>query len=234
LPFLITNAGDGSRAFDEWYRPHAAKDMPGVHMCFMFLHDPGTLHSKTKITHPDQIKGMKIRPAHATMGRWVTLLGGATVNVSAPESREALERGVADAITFPWASLYLFGIDKTTKFHIESPMYVSSFAWILNPAKYAAMNAAQKRVMDRHCTGDWAYRVGKRWGDQEADGLARMKADASHTITPLSAAELAAWRASAEPLYDAWKDEASKQGYDPAKLLGELDATLRKHNSRMQ
>ena len=30
LPFIISNAEGGSRAFDEWYRPYAAKDMPGV------------------------------------------------------------------------------------------------------------------------------------------------------------------------------------------------------------
>ena len=59
---------------------------------------------------------MKIRPAHATIAAFVTQLGGTNVQASAPESREALERGVADAITFPWGSVPLFGIDKVTKF----------------------------------------------------------------------------------------------------------------------
>ena len=113
LPFLVTNADGGSRAFDEWYRGYAAKDMPGVRMCLMYIHDPGSLHSKVKITSPEQLKGMKVRPAHAVMADWMKSLGATTVSLSAPESREALERGVADAITFPWESIYLFGIDMT-------------------------------------------------------------------------------------------------------------------------
>ena len=108
LPFMMSNAEGGSKAFDEWYRPYAAKDLPGVKMCYMYTHDVATLHSKKEIRTPDQIKGMKIRPAHATMAAWMTSLGATTVQVSAPESREALERGVADAITFPWGSLYAF------------------------------------------------------------------------------------------------------------------------------
>jgi TRAP-type transport system periplasmic protein len=232
LPFMITDPAGGSRAFDEWYRPYAAKDMPGVKLCAMFVHDPGSLHSKTKITHPDQIKGLKMRPANATIGEWMKLLGGTTVNVTAPEAREALERGVADAITFPWDSLYLFGIDKTTKFHIDAPLYVSSFAWIINQAKYDSMSAAQKKVMDDHCNGDWAFRIGKEWGDQEAAGRTKIKADPSHTVSALSPAELDAWKKSAQPLVESWSGEMQKQGYDPAKILEELKATLAKYQSK--
>jgi TRAP-type transport system periplasmic protein len=226
LPFLVAEAGNGSRAFDEWYRKYSAKDMPGVKMCLMFIHDPGSLHSKVKITSPEQLKGMKVRPAHAMMADWMKSLGATTVTLSAPESREALERGVADAITFPWESIYLFGIDKVTKFHIDEKLYATGFAWIMNQAKYDSMSPAQKKVMDDHCNSDWAYRVGKEWGDYEAAGRERMKADKSHTVTALSPAELAAWKKSAEPVTATWAAEVSKAGYDPNAVLNELKATL--------
>ncbi|MCU0897195.1 MAG: TRAP transporter substrate-binding protein [Burkholderiales bacterium] len=231
LPFLVSEAGNGSRAFDEWYRKYAAKDMPGVKMCLMFIHDPGTLHSKVKITSTDQLKGMKVRPAHAMMADWMKSLGATTVTLSAPESREALERGVADAITFPWESIYLFGIDKVTKFHIDEKLYATGFAWIVNPAKYEAMSPGQKKVIDDHCNSEWAYRVGKEWGDYEAAGRERMKADKSHTVTALSPAELAAWKKSAEPVTATWAAEVSKAGYDPNAVLNELKATLAKNKA---
>lgn len=69
------------------------------------------------------------------MGAWMTSLGATTVQMSAPESREALERGVADAITFPWGSLFGFKIDGITKFHIDAPMYVATFATVINTDK---------------------------------------------------------------------------------------------------
>jgi TRAP-type C4-dicarboxylate transport system substrate-binding protein len=231
LPFLVSDPANGSRAYDEWYRKYAARDMPGVRMCLMFIHDPGTLHSKVKITSPEQLKGMKVRPAHAITADWMRSLGATTVTLSAPEAREALERGVADAITFPWESIYLFGIDKVTKFHIDAKLYTTGFAWIMNPAKYQSLSPAQQRVIDQHCTGDWAYRVGKEWGDYEAAGREKMKADKGHTVTALSPAEVAAWRKSAEPVYANWAAEVRKAGADPDALLGELRATLAKHNA---
>ena len=81
---------------------------------------------------PADIKGMKIRPAHATMADLVTLLGGTNVQSAAPEVRDILEKGVADAVTFPWGSIPLFGIDKVTKYHMDAPLYVTTFAFVFN------------------------------------------------------------------------------------------------------
>jgi len=111
LPFLVDKPGPASAALDAWYRSYAEKEMKDVRVCFAHLH-VGTIHSKTPITEPGQIKGMKIRPASGTVGEMVSALGGTNVQVSAPEARDALSKGVADAITFPWLSIISFGIDR--------------------------------------------------------------------------------------------------------------------------
>src|SRR6185312_7299535 len=83
LPFLIANAKGGSQALDAWYRKYADKEMKDVKFCLAFVHDPGSFHSKSKkIVLPSDIKGMKIRPAHATMAEWVKQLGGTNVQSS--------------------------------------------------------------------------------------------------------------------------------------------------------
>jgi len=123
LPFLFSNAKGGSAALDAWYRKYAAAEMKDVHFCFAFVLDPLTFHSRNKkIVLPEDIKGTKVRPADATVGSFVTMLGGTNVQASAPEAREVLERGVADAITFPWRSLLLFGIDKVVKYDMDMPL----------------------------------------------------------------------------------------------------------------
>src|SRR4030088_2201084 len=145
LPFMVSNAKEGTGALDEWYRKYADKEMKDVKYCFAFLHDPGSFHSKTKkIVVPGDIKGMKIRPAHATVATWVTQLGGTNVQSSAPEVRDLIEKGVADAVTFPWGSLVLFGIDKVTKYHMDAPLYVTTFAFVMNKDKYNQMSDRQK------------------------------------------------------------------------------------------
>jgi hypothetical protein len=68
-----------------------------------FLHAPGTFHSKEMLVRPEDVCGKSIRPAQATIARFVNLLGGASVQVPAPEARDALAKGAADAITLPYA-----------------------------------------------------------------------------------------------------------------------------------
>jgi TRAP-type transport system periplasmic protein len=232
LPFLFANAKAGSAALDQWYRKYAAKEMADVHYCFTFAHDPATLHTtKKKVVVPGDIKGMKIRPANATIARFVSLLGGNNVQASAPESRDVLEKGVAEGTAFPWGSIILFGIDKVTKFHIDSAFYVTEQTWVINKGKYEALSASQKKVIDDHCTSEWAEKVASPWADFESAGRGKIKAEAGQEVYPLSAEQLAEWRKAAEPLYGEWAANVKKAGYEPEVVMKELKDSLAKNSS---
>jgi TRAP-type C4-dicarboxylate transport system substrate-binding protein len=231
LPFLMTNAKGGAVALDEWYRKYAAQEMKDVKFCLAYTHDPGALHSKKKIETPAEIKGMKIRPAHATVAAFVTLLGGTNAHGSAPEAREMLDRGVADAITFPWGSVLLFKLDSVVKFHQDVPLYVTTFAWVINKAKYEQMSAAQKKVIDDHCTPEWALKVSAPWADYEAAGRDKLRNASGHTVYKLTDAQLDAWKKAAGPLTTQWSDNAKKAGINAEQGLADLKAQLAKHNA---
>jgi len=231
LPFLFSNGKSGSAAIDAWYRQYAAKEMKDVHFCFAFVHDPGALHSHKKIVSPDEIRGMKIRPATSTVGQMVTLLGGTNVQSSAPEARDVLERRVADAITFPWGSLVLFGIDKVVKFHMDLPLYTTPFVWVMNQAKYDAMSAAQKKVIDAHCNTEWAEKVGAPWADFEFAGRAKLGAEPGHEVYKLTPEQVAAWRKAVAPAETQWADSVRKLGYEPKAVLDGLKQSLSKYKA---
>ena len=232
LPFLMENAKGGSEALDAWYRKYAGKEMKDVHFCLAFVHDPGVFNSRDKkILVPTDINGIKVRPADATIGQFVTLLGGTNVQASAPEARDVLERGVADAITFPWNSLILFGIDKATKYHMDAPLYVTTFVWVMNKAKYDAMSPAQKKVIDDHCTTAWAEKIAAPWADWEAAGRDKIKHEAGHEVYPITADQLAQWRKAAQPLTAKWAEGAKQAGVDPEKTLGEIKDELAKYKA---
>ena len=232
LPFLMKNAKGGSQALDDWYRKSAATEMKDVKYCLGFVHDPGTFHSKTKkIMVPGDIKGMKIRPAHATMAALVTELGGTNIQAGAPEVRDVLEKGVADAVAFPWGSIPLFGADKVTKYHMDVPLYVTTFAWVINKDKYASLSDNQKKAVDAHCNNEWAARVATPWADFEFGGHDKLKALADHEIYSISAEQLAEWRKATEPLEAKWADGVKKAGGDPKAVRDELNASLAKYSS---
>lgn len=234
LPFHTTNAVEGSRALDEWYRAYAETEMNEVKFCMVFFHDPGTFHSKTPIVAPADVEGLNVRPAHATMGRFVSLLGGSSVQVSAPEARDALSKGAADAITFPWNSIILFGIDKVTTHHLDMPFYGATHAIVMNKGAYESMSDANKKVIDDHCTSEWSQKVATGWAEWEADGRRIMAESGEHELHEPTAEQVQDWQKAAAPLVKTWKEDVAAKGVDADKAYADFVSTLEKYDSMFQ
>ena len=235
LPFLMSDAKGGSEGLDAWYRKYAGTEMKDVKFCLAFIHSPSSFHTRTKkIVVPEDVKGMKIRPADATIANFVTLLGGTNVQSSAPEVRDIIERGVADGVTFPWGSLVLFGVDKVTKYHMEAPLYVTTFAFVMNKDKYNEMSDRQKKAIDDNCNTEAAGRVGEPWGKFEDAGVDKVKAEEGQEVYKLTPEQTALWKKASEPLVKSWADGGKKAGVDPDAALAELRASLSKYNALAQ
>lgn len=234
LPFVFGDAKKGTLAADEWYRKYAPIEMKDTHLCFAFIHDPGTLHGKKKIVVPSDLNGVKVRPAGSTIGEMVKMFGGTNVQTSAPEARDAIERGVADEITFPWGSLILFGIDKAVKYHIDAPLYTTMFTYNMNLKAYNALSPAQKKVIDNHCNPEWAAKIADPWADFESSGRVKLKAMPNHEVYKLTPEQLAEWKKAVEPLHASWIEAVKKVGGDPVAIDADLQAALKKHQAGLQ
>lgn len=231
LPFVFNDGKKGTLALNEWYQKYAKTEMKDTKLCFAFIHHPGALHGKKKIVLPDDLKGVKVRPAQSTIGEMVKMFGGTNVQASAPESRDAIERGVADEITFPWGSVFLFGIDKVVKYHMDVPLYATVFTYNINLAKYNGMSETQKKIIDDHCTPEWASKVTDPWSDYELNGRTKMKALADHEVYPLTPEQLATWKNATEPLRTSWAEAVKKAGGDAAAIDADLKAMLKKYDA---
>ncbi|MGA2289979.1 TRAP transporter substrate-binding protein [Bradyrhizobium sp.] len=231
LPFVFADPKKGVLALNAWYRKYAATEMKDTHFCFAFMHEPGALHGKKKILLPTDLNGVKVRPAQSSIGEMVKLFGGTNVQASAPESRDALERGVADEITFPWGSLMLFGIDKVVRYHMDVPLYTTMFTYNINLNTYNSLSPAQKTVIDDHCTAEWAAKINDPWADFEANGRLKLKSMEGHEVYPLTDQELGEWKKAVKPLHDSWAGAVKKAGGDPVTIDAELQAALKKYGA---
>jgi TRAP-type C4-dicarboxylate transport system substrate-binding protein len=88
----------------------------------------------------------------------------------------------------------LLGVDKVTKYHMDAPLHTVTFQWLMSPRTYAAMSPAQKKVIDDHCTTEWAGKFADPWADFEHAGLAKMKAEPGHEVYTITDAQLAEWK----------------------------------------
>ena len=92
--------------------------------------------------------------------------------------------------------------------------------------------AAQKKVIDDHCTNEWAARFAEPVGGLRARRRCeKVKAMPGHEVYPITAAQLDEWRKSAEPLQKKWADNVRKAGGDPDAIMKELKAALAKYNA---
>ena len=74
----------------------------------------------------------------------------------------------------------LFGIDKVVKYHMDAPLFTTTFVWAMNQARYESLSPAQRKVIDHHCTPEWAEKVATPWADFEHGGHAKLAAEPGH------------------------------------------------------
>jgi TRAP-type C4-dicarboxylate transport system substrate-binding protein len=103
----------------------------------------------------------------------------------------------------------------------------------MNKATYDRLSANQKKVVDEHCSNEWAERVAAPWADFEAAGRPKIRAAPGHDVYTLSPEQIAEWRKAAEPLHKAWADSVRKNGIDPDAAMKELTDELAKRKAAL-
>ena len=209
LPFQMSNATGGSRALHEWYLDYAEQEMGDVKVCLVHLHDPGTIHATSgPAAGPADFAGKNIRPPNGTIGQLISMMGGSPTQVPAPEMREILSSGGADASTGPWGSMILFGVEDIVTHHLDIPLYATVFTFVMNQGSYDAMSDEDKAVIDDHCTPEWSERMASGWAEFEANGRDEFQAMDGHEFYTPSEDEMAEWQALSDQLRQDWIQNA--------------------------
>lgn len=225
LPFQFRDGRSGTGALDAWYRKYAATEMKDVHYCFAVAQNPGTLHSRRPVLMPDDMKGLNIQSVNATAPLAI-LLGAINVQAPAANIRELLDRGKLEGLFQPWGAALLTDAAKTIKYHIDVPIYASTYVWVMNKARYDGLTAAQRSDIDNHCTTDWAVRFASSWADAESAAREKLLAQAGQVVETLTPSQLAAWRKATEPLYANWAASLNMEGTDPDEAYRELESNM--------
>jgi len=231
LPFLFADAKAGVAALTEWYKKYAEQEMGDTYFCMAISHSPGTFHGKKQILVPEDIRGQRVRPANGTQARFVNMLGGTSVQVSAGEMRELLSSGGADATQSPWDGIYLFNVESIVTHHLDMPFYASVNAYIFNKAVVEGMSPDDRKVIDDHCTPEWAEKMSTGWADVELRGRERLAAEPGHVMHKPNEEQTKLWKEAAAPLSTEWRASMEKKGLSPDEIYNELVDTLKRYGS---
>jgi len=232
FPFLGDSAVPTSVAYQRIYNKHFAPlgEHRGVKALAVFTHGPGVIfNSKTPVKTVEDASKLKFRIGGGNINELTKLLGFNTTLKPAPESFELLSTGVMDGTLFPDESIVSFKlsmIKHATTF--PGGLYNTSFVFMMNPAKYNALSAQDKAVVDK-LSGERAARIfGEGWDKvdaasrevQKQQGVQRVQADESF---------IKAVAAKQAELEDKWAAAAAAKGLkDPKAVLAEFRAEIKK------
>lgn len=235
LPFMMTNAEATSRAYWEYTQTCAQGEFKDTRLIAVNVHGPGMFHSRDKpIRNVGDLKGMKVRGPTRTITKMLAALGATPVGMPLPQIPDALSKGVIDATVVPWEVTTSVKIDELAKHHTEfdpgvGGLYTTAFVIAMNRAKYDALPADLKQVIDRNSGIDASAALGR--AQQAGDAPARRIAaeERRNQIYTIGGADLEAFRKAADLVDDEWVKDMDKRGHNGKQLLDCAKGLIQKH-----
>ena len=234
LPFMMTNAEATSKAFWEYVQTVAADEFKDVHVLALHVHGPGVIHTVDKpVKSVNDMKGLKLRGPTRQANKLLASLGATPVGMPLPGIPDALSKGTIQGAVIPWEVVTAVKVHELTKYHAEfdpagGALYTNTFVMSMNKAKYDALPADLKKIIDNNTgmgTSAWLGKV-----QQEGDALGRKPtADRGNTIFTVSATEAQDFKNKSSLIDDEWVADMNKRGYDGKKLLETAKALIAKH-----
>jgi TRAP-type C4-dicarboxylate transport system substrate-binding protein len=232
FPFLGNNAVATSVAYQRIYSKHFAPlgEHRGVKVLAVFTHGPGVIfNSKKPVTSAAEAGSLKFRIGGGNINELSKAMGWNTTLKAAPESFELLSTGVMDGTFFPDESIASFKLSMI-KHATDFPggLYNTSFVFMMNPAKYNALSAQDKAVVDKLSLEPAARLFGEGWDKvdaasrelQKGQGVARITADKAFVKAVMDKQDY---------LETKWAASAQVKGLqNPKGVLGEFRAEIAK------
>ncbi|MGS5086471.1 TRAP transporter substrate-binding protein [Hydrogenophaga sp. A37] len=233
FPFLGDDSRATSIAYQRVYTKHFAPlgEHRGVKVLGVFTHGPGVIfNTKKPVLSSADAASLKWRIGGGNINDLTKLMGWNTTLKPASESFEMLSTGVMDGTLFPdesIASFKLSMIKHATTF--PGGLYNTSFVFMMNPAKYDALSAQDKAVVDK-LSGEYvASRFGAGW--DKVDDASRDGAQKAQGVQRVTAPEafINEVKAKQSQLEDQWAAAAEAKGLkNPKGVLAEFRAEIAK------
>jgi len=213
-PFGYPNAFVATRLINELNRKFKPKELSDVHVCYLFAHGPGLLHTVSKPVHTlEDVAGLKIRST-GTSQLIVRALGAVPVAMSQGETYDALKKNIVDGTLVPVEALEGFKQAEVLKYTTldYSAAYSQGFFVVMNLKKWNSLPPdLQKIITD--ISKKYEDITAKAWGDSDESGW-KFALKLGHVFIKLSDAESAKFKDAMKPVFDEYIKQANEKGVD--------------------
>jgi TRAP-type C4-dicarboxylate transport system substrate-binding protein len=213
-PFGYPNAFVATRVINELNKKFQPKELSDVHVCYLFAHGPGLLHTVNKpVKKLEDVAGLKIR-ATGTSQLIVRAMGAAPVSMSQGETYDALKKNIADGTLVPVEALEGFKQGEVLKYTTltYSSGYSQGFFVAMNQKKWDSLPPdLQKIITD--VSKKYENVTAKAWEDSDESGR-QFCLKLGHEFIKLPDEESAKFKAAMKPVFEEYIKQVKEKGLD--------------------
>jgi TRAP-type C4-dicarboxylate transport system substrate-binding protein len=230
LPWLFKTSKGGSQAIWSLFDQYLKTEFAGVKMLWIWIVPPGHVHlGKKSVRVLEDLAGLKLRVGTPLLANLVKALGATPVNIAAPDTYNALERGVVDGTVFPWEAIFSFNLAEVLRYHAVVDLFVAPLVTLMNQKRYDSLSPDLRQVIDS-LSGAWAAEfTGTVWDQNENLGIeAARKAGATIYIVPPE--ERQRWAARLTAFEDEWMASMEAKKLPGRRLLSDLREAIKRYD----
>lgn len=230
LPFIMSNPVATSLAFQQMMEEDfQASEYADVKILGAWVHGPGVIHSADPIVKLEDMQGKTLRGPTRVINDLLAELGAEPVGMPVPGIPEALSKGVINGTVIPWevtSSLRLSElVTNHTEFTGPEALYTATIILAMNKAQYEGLDADVRAVLDAESGAAFSQFAAQIMWDFDAPAR-QVAVDAGNNIIQLDAAEVARWKAAAEPVTARWIAEMATKDIDGQALIDRAKALI--------
>jgi TRAP-type C4-dicarboxylate transport system substrate-binding protein len=170
----------------------------------VFTFPPGGYHTKKAIRTADDLKGLKIATFTRVASDQANLLGAVPVTMTPSDAYQAVQRGLASAISVGWTAFMPFKYYEVTSFHLDAQQGQGGAYVVMNKDVYAKLPADARKAIDGLSYEPFTRRMGQNSDKMEAEFRGAVSHMPGHTVEKLAPAEAATWKRILAPITEEW------------------------------
>jgi TRAP-type C4-dicarboxylate transport system substrate-binding protein len=201
LPFETKNSIEAAVALWKIYEKGVtAAEFNQIKPLGIWVFPNAALHTKAPVKTLEDVKGAKIVASNLIAAKIVTALGGTPVTLGPQEAYQAISRGTADGGLMPFTGMAVFKINEVAKHHLDESLGSDAALLFMNKQKYDSLPAQAKAAIDKHSY----LALSQKLGEKTTAEWERTRNIVKDSVTTLSPAEEAKWRAALAPIAKEW------------------------------
>jgi len=223
LPFLMNSDEQEEEVFWRLYKSRLLdSEFDQIVPLFFYAFPQQSMNLvKAPTTPPQNLSDLKIIASGQIGTALMSRLGAAPLSIPLTDTYEALQRGTADGLNFPLATLPDFKLEEVTHYHIVVPLGGGPGGVWMAKTEYENLPPAVHKILDENSGEAEGRRIGAINDRLLAKTRQQIEAEPNQRVVTLSPELEAKWKALAEPMITGWAntDDAHRKAFDAVRTF---------------